>query len=137
MDQVKLVNIGEPRTIDLPDALDECETQDFVYLPPEVMAGKSYRSRSDIYSLGLLCWELWAPERVFKAERKTKLGVFIEKQKEDPMKVPTFDSENPFLDLISGCVCEGESRVSSTVFVNTVKKIQIQNEDEDLNTEHE
>ena len=127
---MKLVNIGEPRKVDLPDS-EECEAHDFVYLSPEVMTGKLYKARSDMYSLGLLCWELWHQDKIFKAERKLKLKEFIQKQMKDPLEINMPESENPFTQLICGCTT-GDNRYTSTVFVNEVKKIQIGCEDEEV-----
>jgi hypothetical protein len=56
-DIVKLMNLGEPRPASLPKALD-FSASEYVYLPPEVLRGGVYRCRGDIYSLGLIAWEL-------------------------------------------------------------------------------
>ena len=36
-----------------------------LYMAPEVYEGKSYCTKVDIYSFGLIMWEMWFGERVF------------------------------------------------------------------------
>ena len=39
-----------------------------LYLAPEVMAGEMYDSKADMYSFGLILWEMWYAETVFQTE---------------------------------------------------------------------
>ena len=38
-----------------------------IYLAPEVLEGRSYSSKADMYSFGYVLWELWYGETVFGA----------------------------------------------------------------------
>ena len=40
-----------------------CDT--FLYIAPEVLEGRIYSSRADMYSFAFVLWELWYGERVF------------------------------------------------------------------------
>ncbi len=121
MGQVKLTNIGEPRKVDFPSSPEE-ETKCFCYLPPEVLRGDVYKPRSDMYSLGLMAWELWNQEIAFKDERKTPLSQFL--QNVSPSMLQG-DANNPFEGLISGCVKVEfpEERNCSTTWVNELRKL--------------
>lgn len=46
---------------DITDTFEETP----VYMAPEVLGGKNYNNASDIYSLGLMFWEMWYRQRAF------------------------------------------------------------------------
>ena len=119
-DLVKLSNIGEPRKAELPEMATD--TLDCVYLAPEVLQGNTYKPQSDIYSLGLMAWELWNQERVYKDYRKQKLADFIDKVTTDSVKV-TVDPINPLKDLIKMCMGEEKERIGITAWVDKIKEV--------------
>lgn len=61
------------------------ETNSFVYIPPEVLDGELYTSASDVYSMGILIWEVWQDQQVFEKERAHSIENF--KSLEKPWKV--------------------------------------------------
>ncbi|XP_002732513.1 uncharacterized protein LOC100370751 [Saccoglossus kowalevskii] len=61
--KVLLTNISLPRTISL-DPGSDTNDKNFMYLSPEVLEGAQYDSMADIYSIGLLMWELWYGEKI-------------------------------------------------------------------------
>ena len=46
------------------------------YLAPEVIKSRVYNSKADIYSLGILLWEIWYGEQAF-AITKLELDLFF------------------------------------------------------------
>ena len=49
-----------------------------VYMAPEVFHSQVYNTKADIYSLGLLMWEMWYGQRVFADAPVTTLQEFFE-----------------------------------------------------------
>lgn len=45
-------------------------------MPPEVMRGDQYTSASDVYSMGILVWEVWHDQQVFVEDRKDSIQAF-------------------------------------------------------------
>ncbi|XP_078592476.1 uncharacterized protein LOC144871210 isoform X2 [Branchiostoma floridae x Branchiostoma japonicum] len=77
----KLAHVGEPRALPLqPEDYGGPAGQLYVYLPPEVLReGAVYDSRSDMYALGLMMWEVWYEQKVFgNAEETMTLQSFID-----------------------------------------------------------
>ncbi|KAK2148553.1 hypothetical protein LSH36_491g00039 [Paralvinella palmiformis] len=129
-EMVKLTNLGESRKADFPDNLDS-ETSEFCYLSPEVLRGDLYKARSDMYSLGLVAWELWNQEMAFVQQRKAPLRQFIQTVHPDLLQ---YDDNNPFLGLIKRCLTvEVDERICSTTWVNEVRKLDILVKDDDSN----
>ena len=46
-----------------------------LYMAPEVHEGKPYCTKADMYSLGLVMWEMWFGKRVFSELRYKSLGL--------------------------------------------------------------
>lgn len=53
-------------------------TGTFVYIAPEVFHSKLYDSKVDIYSFGLLLWEMWYGHQVFLEVKAETLTPFID-----------------------------------------------------------
>ena len=122
-DLVKLTNLGEPRRADLPSDPSQELAGDFVYLPPEVLRGGMYRQRGDMYSLGVMAWELWHQELAFKPQRKAPLSDFIQN-----IKITTLmeDQDNPFNGLIRASMSsQADERLCSTTWVNEIRKLDL------------
>lgn len=119
---MKLVNLGEPRRANLPSSF-ECQASEFVYLPPEVLRGGIYRCRGDIYSLGLMAWELWNQELAFKRQRTSRLDHFIQTLRPSLLRGT---DDNPFNEIIVRSVhTMPEERLTSTDWVNEIRKVDI------------
>lgn len=76
--RVKLSNIGEGRSLDLDETELSRPAGSYVYLPKNVLGGQLYTSTSDIYSLGILIWEVWHDQEILVEQRKRLLRDFIE-----------------------------------------------------------
>ena len=81
-----------------------------------------YKPPWDIYSLGLMAWELWNQERVYKDYRKQKLADFIDKVTLDSVEL-TIDPINPLKDLIKVCMGEDTARIGITAWVHKIKEV--------------
>ncbi|XP_013397440.1 uncharacterized protein LOC106164177 [Lingula anatina] len=72
---VKLLNISKPVTIPSPDP--DSPIGSMVYLPYSVLDGtKPYDAGANIYAFGLMMWEIWHNEHVFKNQRDSAVRVF-------------------------------------------------------------
>ena len=47
-----------------------------LYIAPEVFGSKVYDSKADIYSFGLILWEMWYGQRAFAELKGTEAGLF-------------------------------------------------------------
>eukprot|EP00058_Branchiostoma_floridae_P024616 XP_002610106.1 hypothetical protein BRAFLDRAFT_89859 [Branchiostoma floridae] len=79
-DRFKLAHVGEPRLLHLSPDDSSGPAGQYVYLPPEVLRGDVvYDSRSDMYALGLMMWEVWCEQKVFgDAAETVTLQSFID-----------------------------------------------------------
>ncbi|XP_066279068.1 uncharacterized protein [Branchiostoma lanceolatum] len=79
-DRFKLAHVGEPRALHLSPDDYSGPAGPYVYLPPEVLReGVTYDSRSDMYALGLMMWEVWYEQKVFHdAVEDTTLQSFVD-----------------------------------------------------------
>ena len=59
------------------------------YLAPELIAGQGYDGRADIWSLGVICYELLALDRPFKGENIAMLAMAISRKCHSPLPVGT------------------------------------------------
>ena len=49
-----------------------------IYMAPEVFHAQVYDTKADIYSLGLIMWEMWYGQRVFADAPRTTLEDFFD-----------------------------------------------------------
>ena len=97
----------------------------------QVLRGGIYRTKSDIYSLALMAWELWNQDRVMKAQRKTSLEQFIKVVRPTMM---TEDEDNPFNELIkAGLMTRPDERICATNWVNEIRKLDLSEKEENEN----
>ena len=59
------------------------------YLAPELIGGQGYDGRADIWSLGVICYELLALDRPFKGENIAMLAMAISRKHPSPLPVGT------------------------------------------------
>ena len=81
-----------------------------------------YKPPSDIYSLGLMAWELWGQERNYKGYRKKKLADFINNITTDSVELAE-DPINPLKGLIGACLGEESERIGITAWVDKIKEV--------------
>ena len=88
-----------------------------------------YRTKSDMYSLGLMAWELWNQDRAMKTQRKTSLEQFIKTVRPTMMSE---DEDNPFGALIKASLqARPEERICATNWVNEIRKMDLTERDEE------
>lgn len=74
-----------------------------VYMAPEQLAGTEVSARSDIYSLGVVLYELFTGKRVFEAEDLDELSRLHESR--TPTSLPDIERLDPAIDrLIRRCM---------------------------------
>ena len=66
-----------------------------VYMAPEVFHSQVYDSKADIYSLGLLMWEMWYEQRAFADAARTTLHDFFDWVKEGNRPVHKLGFKTP------------------------------------------
>ena len=69
-----------------------CGTQ--LYMAPEVMEGKVHTTKVDIYSFGLMMWEMWFGRRVFSEVRSDE---FFRRIKEENYRPQTPSDDGRFI----------------------------------------
>ena len=76
--EVKIIDFGLARVVDnaSPD-MDELyemsgETGSLRYMAPEVASSKPYNQKADVYSFGMILWELVAYEKPFNGMNREK-----------------------------------------------------------------
>ena len=62
-----------------------------IYMAPEVFASKVYDSKADIYSFGLILWEMWYGETVFSEFGRMDFREFGRLIREDRRPTPPED----------------------------------------------
>ncbi|XP_070564252.1 uncharacterized protein [Ptychodera flava] len=123
MGKVMLTNIGLPREV---RAAPNNTTKWFVYLSPEVLQGAVYHTTSDIYSLGLVMWELWYGDKItknYKDEHLASMEVFA-----SHVKTPNMDGDKPmhsgWCELMESCWADSHLRPSANGVFKKVKTIK-------------
>ncbi|XP_067684789.1 uncharacterized protein [Haliotis asinina] len=102
---VKLSNMCLPRRAKFPEDRDVIQAGDFTCLSPEVLRGELYTKEADVYSLGLLIYEIMQPNRPYKTQREISLADFIEQVNPITMlELPDRDTSKTFFELMYGCL---------------------------------
>jgi len=71
---VKLSNICLTRQLTIEDG-SNCD--EFLHLPPEAIRNMTYNASSEIYSLGIMLWEMWYGKEAFAELKGRSLEVFL------------------------------------------------------------
>ena len=71
---VKLSNICLTRELTIEPG-STCDA--FLRLPPEAVRNRAYNSSSEIYSLGIMLWEMWYGQEAFLEMKGLDLEVFL------------------------------------------------------------
>ena len=75
--EVKLCGSCLPRRAKLPRDTEFVEAGEFTCLSPEVLHGSVYEAEADVYSLGLLIWQLILEEKPYQRQWRMPLSMFI------------------------------------------------------------
>ena len=81
-----------------------CDT--FLHLPPEAVRNRVYNASSEIYSLGIMLWEMWYGEEAFLEMKGQDLEVFlvsVEEGRRPKVTDLTTQTSVWWYELISGC----------------------------------
>ncbi|OHT03030.1 hypothetical protein TRFO_29690 [Tritrichomonas foetus] len=89
---IKLGDFGIARVLEHTFQLCRTQIGSPYYLSPEICEGKSYNSKTDIWSLGCILYELCTLRHAFKAENMNALLMNIVRGKFSPIP-PTFSNE--------------------------------------------
>ena len=100
---IKLSNISLRRRLTI-EYGSKCDA--FLHLPPEVVRNRNYNSSSEIYSLGILFWEMWYGREAFDDLKGQKMEEFlssVEGGHRPDLTGITTQTSVMWIGLISGC----------------------------------
>lgn len=96
---LKILDFGFSRTDVSPERMAESFLGTPYYMPPEVMLGKQYDQKADLYSLGVLLFELLTGEPLFPAktflelEGKVKKALEVSSDPKDDPRLQNFSED--------------------------------------------
>ncbi|KAL9963713.1 hypothetical protein ACROYT_G027246 [Oculina patagonica] len=103
------------------------------YMAPEVHEGKSYCTKVDMYSFGLIMWEMWFGKRVFSELSRSELFRRIKEENyrpQPPRRDGTFTPNPPpaeWTELMASCwQTEPSLRRTATECKNLIEEIKHQ-----------
>jgi len=91
---VKIMDFGIARSMDAMTRLTGSMVGTPAYMAPEQVAGKQVDFRSDIYSLGLILYEIFTGQPAFQAENA--VAVALKQMREAPKPPHNIDASIPF-----------------------------------------
>lgn len=98
-----------------------------VYIAPEVFQSDLYNSKADIYSLGIILWEVWYGEQAFAKINITSLKQFFGMVENGLRPQPLKGCSEPpkcWQDLMSQCWNETpEKRPSATECLEKISRL--------------
>ena len=101
---VKLSNICLTRQMTIEHGSKQCNS--FLHLPPEAVRNRAYNASSEIYSLGIMLWEMWYGKEAFLEMKGQDLEVFlanVEEGHRPDLTGLTTQTSMRWSELISGC----------------------------------
>eukprot|EP00002_Diphylleia_rotans_P001087 TRINITY_DN10603_c0_g1_i1.p1 TRINITY_DN10603_c0_g1~~TRINITY_DN10603_c0_g1_i1.p1 ORF type:complete len:188 (-),score=32.96 TRINITY_DN10603_c0_g1_i1:106-588(-) len=101
---VKLCDFGLARVKSDNQTMTRCGTG--AWIAPEVLKGARYGEKADIYSFGIVCWEVVARQRPYTNMDQLKIGVEVVKGLRPPIPAGI----DPVIDrVMQGCWNGNES----------------------------
>ena len=100
---VKLSNISLTRELTIEPG-SKCDV--FLRLPPEAIRNRTYNASSEIYSLGIMLWEMWYGPEAFLEMKGLDLEVFlvsVEEGRRPEFTGLTTQTSKWWSELLSGC----------------------------------
>lgn len=70
------------------------------WMAPEIFSGEKYTEKADVYSFGILLWELWTRQQPFDGYQAVTIPNLVVKGERPP--IPK-DMENDIKKLIQSC----------------------------------
>ena len=96
----KLADFGISRLMSSQTAFASTAVGTPYYLAPELIRGEGYDGRADVWSLGVICYELLALDRPFKGENIAMLAMAITRRKAPPLPEGTPPDLHNFTKMI-------------------------------------
>ena len=85
-DRIRVADLGLAK---LQDRITGTVCGTMLYMAPEVHEGKLYSTKADMYSFGLVMWEMWFGESVFSELRHQSPREFFRRIKEENFRPQT------------------------------------------------
>ena len=101
---VKLSNVCLTRQLTIEHGSKRCD--EFLHLPPEAVRNRTYNVSSEIYSLGIMLWEMWYGQEAFLEMKGQDLEVFlvnVEEGHRPKVTGATTQTSVSWYELISRC----------------------------------
>jgi HD-like signal output (HDOD) protein/tRNA A-37 threonylcarbamoyl transferase component Bud32 len=80
------------------------------YMSPEHIAGQSLDGRSDLFSLGVILYELLTGKKPFRAEALPALFMQIQTEDPEPLKALAPDVPRKFIAIVEKCLAKEKER---------------------------
>ncbi|CAH1238236.1 CSK [Branchiostoma lanceolatum] len=125
----KLTSPCEPRRPELPETAD-APASPYVYLAPEVLRGGIYKKPADMYSVGLMMWEMWSLKRLSEVDKIARLKLNqIQDGADKFIRMPAQSEVLPTIawrPLMSACLDDDpRNRQTCTEFMDVLKDDQV------------
>ncbi|XP_078573528.1 uncharacterized protein LOC144860241 [Branchiostoma floridae x Branchiostoma japonicum] len=125
----KLTSPCEMRRPELPETADALASP-YVYLAPEVLRGGFYKKSADMYSVGLMMWEMWSLKKISEVDEIARLSLNqIQDGTGKLIRMPAQNEALPTLlwgSLMTQCLNEDPcNRLTCTEFLDLLKDDKI------------
>lgn len=94
----------------------QCGT--FQYMAPEILRNKPYSEKADVFSFGILLWELVARKLPFFGMQPMQVGIAVSQRGLRPTMPPK--TPEPLIKLIKACWHEEPNKRPSMAQVQTI-----------------
>jgi len=117
------------RRPELPETADALASP-YVYLAPEVLRGGVYKKSADMYSVGLMMWEMWSLKKISEVDEIARLSLNqIQDGAGKLIRMPAQNEALPTVlwgSLMKQCLNEDPcNRLTCTEFLDLLKDDKI------------
>jgi CHASE2 domain-containing sensor protein/tRNA A-37 threonylcarbamoyl transferase component Bud32 len=109
-DQVKVADFGIARVMDISETQTGVVLGTPAYMSPEQIAGKKVDGRSDLFSLGVVFYELLTGEKPFKGDSITDVMYAIAKASYTPVTELVPDVRPCCVEIVAGLLTKGVTK---------------------------
>ncbi|XP_019636106.1 PREDICTED: uncharacterized protein LOC109478780 [Branchiostoma belcheri] len=126
---LKLTSPCEPRRPQLPETADTLASP-YLYIAPEVLRGGVYKKSADMYSVGLMMWEMWSLKKISEVDKIAGLRVNqIQDGAGKHIRMPAQNEAlptTPWGSLMKECLNEDpDVRLTCTEFIDILKQDKV------------